>query len=73
MSRYRVTIAPRFQHEGGEGHDFVIDTRWQEERERYGETAREIAMSVAADFCDSGNVRVVNTSDPADRATIARR
>ena len=73
--RYRVEIAPRGSayYQGGETRVLLVDTRWADERERYGTTADEIAHAIAADYCDSGTVRVVNIDDPADRATVGRR
>ena len=74
MTLYRVTVSPRFPQEGESVAALaLVDTRRRQDRDRWGATARAIADSVAADYCDSGSVFVVNVDDPADRALVSRR
>lgn len=68
---YHVEVSPRWPDEGGRTHRFTVNVNDPASAYYYGTTARQIAYTVAGDFCDSGSVTV--RSDDGDRATIARR
>lgn len=69
---YDVVVAPRFPDEGGREVRFTVNADHPQARDVYGATAREIAHSVAGDYCDSGSV-TVRARRGGDRFTVGRR